>query len=378
MEIRRNKTIDVTTVFLSCCLCVAPLLQAVDTAATSGSAVANSLLLPTGTACKTIGTLQQPPVQASTPPQLVYLVPSQPAPQPVQPTVQSDRGFFAELFLRHPIVCISAITATVGTGAYLIRSAINRRRRDDSINNQLTHHGQQLGTLVEGQRDQGRILTAVQRDLTQASTDIRGVNTSVTQVNGRVGAVQDEQTRQAAALAKQTTAIEELRRDVTAGFTSTNEQVSGLKQAFGTFTAEQHAAFEKREREEREAREKHNAHMEELFQEARQGNTEALKQLSEEMAVTAALANSRLEALEQGQATQREEFQADFSEIKDQLAGLRQDARQCTASINKALRRPNQVFILNHKQKSAHPRVKTDKSKTRRPRITWKSLNQID
>lgn len=359
MKIRRNKMIDVTTVLLSCCLCVAPMLQAVDTAATSGAAVANSLLLPPGNAC----TLQQP----STQPQLVYLVPSQPAPQPAQPTVQSGRGFFSELFLRHPLLCISTVTATVGTGAYLIRSAIHKRRMET-----------EQARLAREQTEQRDILREVQRSQNQTSTDISALNTGVNEVRTQVTAVQAEQARQAEALAAQTEAVGSLRQEVITGFTSTNVEVAGLRSQFGTFTAEQRAAFEKREQEEREAREKHSAHMEQLFQEAQRGNATALRQFSEEMAINAAVANSRLEALEQGQAAQRQEFQAGLADVKGELATLSQNASRCADTITRALRRPNQVFILNNKQKTSHPRVKEEKSKTHRPRITWKSLNQVD
>ncbi|MBS1986537.1 hypothetical protein JST99_01230 [Candidatus Dependentiae bacterium] len=196
MKIRRNKMIDVTTVLLSCCLCVAPMLQAVDTAATSGAAVANSLLLPPGNAC----TLQQP----STQPQLVYLVPSQPAPQPAQPTVQSGRGFAAEFFLQHPVLTITAIGTTV-TAAFCATRLIMSNRRKQRI---------------DYFRERSRILRDNQL---REAVNTRASQASVDELSQEVGAANNRLDSVAANVATRAT-----QASVDQGFSDVNSRVSAV------------------------------------------------------------------------------------------------------------------------------------------------------
>lgn len=195
MKIRRNKMIDVTTVLLSCCLCVAPMLQAVDTAATSGAAVANSFLLPTESAHKAIGGSQ---------PQLVYLVPSQPAPQPAQPTVQSGRGFAAEFFLQHPVLTITAIGTTV-TAAFCATRLIMSNRRKQRI---------------DYFRERSRILRDNQL---REAVNTRASQASVDELSQEVGAANNRLDSVAANVATRAT-----QASVDQGFSDVNSRVSAV------------------------------------------------------------------------------------------------------------------------------------------------------
>ncbi len=193
MKIRRNKTIDVTTVFLSCCLCVAPMLQAIDTAAASGSAVANSFLLPTGTACKTIGTLQQPQVQASTPPQVVYLIPQQPAPQPV-PT-RSFGTSVGNFICENPKLVLTLTAATASTIGIAINAwrtgALERlvRRNHTDVTNML---GALNKTAAETGKDVAKLQKTVGENHTAAMGGITKVQTTADNIQTEVREVRTE------------------------------------------------------------------------------------------------------------------------------------------------------------------------------------------
>lgn len=438
-----------TRLFLSLCVCVSTGLTATGS---QDAAIANGILKaltpPAGTETASLLNSAKevhfhlPSNSQATPMQAQQQTAQQPAP----------RGFFAALFIQHPILCITAVTATVGTGAYFIRSVLHKRRieaEQTRLANLLVGQGQVLAAVQTTQAQHGQQLTANGQALQEVRTvqnqhgemlaaqseGLRQQGQTLTLVQTGVSALQTGQIRQGELLtsqaqtmntiqgtqAEQGRTLQSLATTVTDGFKANavhqqknDEAIAGLSSQMGqntaavttlnsniaTFRTEQQQAFEKRKQEEAVARaenekrekaekEAFQRHMEQLFKNAETGSKADMAKLAEQLAFNAATADSRLTALEKGQVAHMEaskktneelqQVRAGLTEVKNEMAGLSQNAARCADGIAKALRKPtHQNLTINvgtpNKSVSGRPRVRV-RSRKQPQRMALESLS---
>lgn len=377
-----------TRFFLSLCVCVSTGLTATSS---QDSTIANGLLKaltpPAGT--ETTSLLQA----VSGAKEVHFHVGNNPQTTPAQPQQQiqqpAARGFFAEFFIQHPILCISAVTATVGTGAYFIRSVLHKRRieaEQTRLANLLTVQGRTLGTVQTGvsalkveQTRQSSLLEAQSQILGTVQTGVNAVQAEQAEHGGllrtqgeALRVVQASQALHGQQLTIQGRTLQELSETATNGFRANaanqekNEQANQAirsevaahkKETEAGFNALAHTVMQTEARI-IDAQKQGLSKQQQWFEERFETGSEEQRELVNGVILAQGVANSRVDNLTHEVVGLRQEV----SELRTQFSVAASDVHQIQSDLAEVLAIAKQV---KPRSSSPHQRARSSSPQAR-------------